>query len=123
MVSPNENGRDAVTDLKLELVAEGFEFPEGPIAMDDGSVILTEIKAQRLTRVTPDGKISTVAGTGTAGQSGDGGPATAATMRNPRGVAVDPNGTVIFSDSQMSITENVSNAGTTASGEIRAFRP
>ena len=27
-----------MTDLKLELVAEGFEFPEGPIAMDDGSV-------------------------------------------------------------------------------------
>ena len=41
--------------MDIELVAEGLEFPEGPIAMADGSVILTEIKGQRLTRVTPDG--------------------------------------------------------------------
>jgi gluconolactonase len=47
--------------MEIELVAEGFEFPEGPIAMADGSVILTEIKGQRLTRVTPDGKKETVA--------------------------------------------------------------
>ena len=38
-------------DLDLELVAEGLEFPEGPIAMADGSVILTEI-AGALTRVS-----------------------------------------------------------------------
>ena len=42
--------------MDIELVAEGFEFPEGPIAMADGSVILTEIKGQRLTRITPDGR-------------------------------------------------------------------
>jgi gluconolactonase len=41
--------------LDIELVTEGLEFPEGPIAMADGSVILTEIKGQRLTRVKPDG--------------------------------------------------------------------
>ena len=47
--------------MDLELVCEGLEFPEGPIAMADGSVILTEIKAQRLSRITPDGKRETVA--------------------------------------------------------------
>ncbi len=36
--------------MDMQLVAEDFEFPEGPIAMADGSVILTEIKGQRLTR-------------------------------------------------------------------------
>ena len=41
--------------MDFELVCEGLEFPEGPIAMNDGSVILTEIKGQRLTRVKPDG--------------------------------------------------------------------
>jgi gluconolactonase len=41
--------------MDLELAAEGLEFPEGPIAMADGSVILTEIKGQRLTRIGPDG--------------------------------------------------------------------
>jgi gluconolactonase len=47
--------------MDIELVCEGLEFPEGPIAMADGSVIFTEIKAQRLSRVTPDGKRETVA--------------------------------------------------------------
>ncbi len=36
--------------LSLEIVAEGLGFPEGPIAMDDGSIILVEIKRQTLTR-------------------------------------------------------------------------
>ena len=35
----------------FELIAEGLEFPEGPIAMPDGSIILVEIKRQTLTRV------------------------------------------------------------------------
>ena len=42
--------------MDFEVVAEGLQFPEGPIAMADGSVILTEIKARRLSHVTPDGK-------------------------------------------------------------------
>jgi gluconolactonase len=36
--------------LKLDIVAEGLGFPEGPIAMADGSVILVEIKRQTLSR-------------------------------------------------------------------------
>lgn len=35
----------------IEIIAEGLQFPEGPIAMPDGSVILVEIKRQTLTRV------------------------------------------------------------------------
>ena len=50
--------------MDFELVCEGLEFPEGPIAMRDGSVILTEIKGQRLTRVKPDGTKELVADTG-----------------------------------------------------------
>lgn len=42
-------------DLDIEIIAEGLQFPEGPIAMPDGSVILVEIKRQTLTRVSPDG--------------------------------------------------------------------
>lgn len=50
--------------MDIELVAEGLGFPEGPVAMADGSVILTEIKAARLTRIWPDGRRETVAETG-----------------------------------------------------------
>jgi gluconolactonase len=47
--------------MDVEIVAEGLQFPEGPIAMPDGSVILVEIKRQTLTRVTPDGRRETIA--------------------------------------------------------------
>lgn len=50
--------------MQLELVAEGLAFPEGPVAMADGSVILTEIRAGRITRIRPDGARETVAETG-----------------------------------------------------------
>ncbi len=47
--------------MDVEIIAEGLQFPEGPIAMPDGSVILVEIKRQTLTRVTPDGRRETIA--------------------------------------------------------------
>ncbi len=50
--------------MDLQLVAEGLQFPEGPIAMADGSIILTEIKAGVLSRITPDGKRTVFAETG-----------------------------------------------------------
>ena len=48
----------------MRIMAEGLAFPEGPIAMPDGSVILVEIAAGRLTRVKPDGSTEVVAETG-----------------------------------------------------------
>ena len=42
-------------------VAQGLRFPEGPVAMPDGSVILVEIAAGRVTRVDADGRIDVVA--------------------------------------------------------------
>jgi len=46
---------------ELEIVADGLRFPEGPVAMPDGSVILVEIAAGRITRVRPDGSKEIVA--------------------------------------------------------------
>ena len=45
----------------MRVLATDLEFPEGPVAMPDGSVILVEIRGQRLTRVYPDGRKETVA--------------------------------------------------------------
>jgi len=42
-------------------VASGLRFPEGPVAMPDGSVILVEIERQSLSRVTPDGRVHLIA--------------------------------------------------------------
>ena len=43
-------------------ITSGLKFPEGPIAMPDGSVILVEIMGQRLTRVYPDGRVAMLVG-------------------------------------------------------------
>lgn len=46
---------------QFETVADGLRFPEGPVVMPDGSVILVEIASGRITRVAPDGTKKTVA--------------------------------------------------------------
>ncbi len=54
----------SVEPSNLRTVTTGLKFPEGPIAMDDGSVVLTEIAAGRLTRCRPDGSTEVVAEVG-----------------------------------------------------------
>jgi len=45
----------------VTLMAEDLAFPEGPVAMADGSVLLTEIEGSRITRVAADGSVDVVA--------------------------------------------------------------
>lgn len=66
----------------------------------DGSLFITDQATNRIRRVAPNGIISTVAGTGVAGFSGDGGPATAAQLNSPFGLAVGPDGSLYILDSQ-----------------------
>jgi trimeric autotransporter adhesin len=61
--------------------------------------------------VTPGGRISTVAGSGHAGYSGDGGPATAAAMLGPMGIAVDATSNLYIADSLNNRVRVVSPAG------------
>jgi gluconolactonase len=63
---------------EIREVASGLEFPEGPIAMGDGSVLVVEIKRGTLTRVLPDGAKEIVAETG----------------GGPNGAAIGPDGKV-----------------------------
>ncbi len=51
----------AVIKPTLTQIASGLRFPEGPVAMPDGSVILVEIERRTLSRVTPDGRVRVVA--------------------------------------------------------------
>lgn len=68
--------------MDIELVAEGLRFPEGPIAMADGSIILTEIAASRLTRVHPDGRKEVLVETG----------------GGPNGAAIGPDGAIYITN-------------------------
>jgi gluconolactonase len=62
----------------MHLIAEGLRFPEGPIAMPDGSILLVEIERGTLSRVQPDGSVEVVA------ECGGG----------PNGAAIGPDGAV-----------------------------
>ncbi|CAM5370454.1 Virginiamycin B lyase [Streptomyces alboniger] len=63
--------------------------PLAVVVDSTGALYISEYGGHRIRKVSPDGTISTVAGTGTAGDSGDGGPATSAQLKHPRGLAVD----------------------------------
>lgn len=53
-----------MAELEFEVIAEGLKFPEGPIALPDGSVILVEIQRGTLTRVSKGGKTEVIANLG-----------------------------------------------------------
>ena len=89
--------------MDFELIAEDLLFPEGPIAMDDGSVILTEIKGQRLTRVWPDGRKEKVADV----------------PGGPNGAAIGPDGAIYITNNGGSF-EWLDNGGMTIPGPTPA---
>ncbi|WP_322778021.1 hypothetical protein [Frankia sp. Cas4] len=72
--------------------------PSGVAVDRTGTLYITDLASRRVRRVATDGTITTVAGTGTEGFSGDGGPATHAQLANPSGVAVDSTGTLYIAD-------------------------
>lgn len=71
---------------------------EGLAADRDGNVYIAEAQAHRVRQITPAGVIRTVAGTGVAGYSGDGGPAAQAQLASPYGLAVDGSGNLFIAD-------------------------
>jgi trimeric autotransporter adhesin len=70
------------------------------IAVDaEGNLYIADAGNNAIRKVNLSGELSTIAGTGTRGYSGDGGPATSAQLSNPWGVAVDKDGNVYIADS------------------------
>jgi sugar lactone lactonase YvrE/pimeloyl-ACP methyl ester carboxylesterase len=69
------------------------------VAVDtDGNLYIADHINHRIRKVTAGGLISTIAGNGTAGFSGDGGPATSAGLKSPSGVTVDTAGNIFIAD-------------------------
>ena len=86
--------------IDFDLITEGLEFPEGPVWMEDGSVIVTEVAAGRITRVLPDGRKHVVATPG----------------GGPNGLAVGPDGALYLCNNGGMICFNV-DGQTMTSGE------
>ncbi|PQJ11929.1 hypothetical protein CJD36_009050 [Flavipsychrobacter stenotrophus] len=72
--------------------------PIGVAVNSTGDLFIADAWNQRVRKVTPAGVITTVAGTGVAGFSGDGGSAVAAQFKNIYGIAINSNGNIIVSD-------------------------
>lgn len=78
--------------------AARLNVPQG-VALDaDGNVYIADSGNHRIRRVNTNGVINTIAGSGTRGFAGDGGPAFSAQLAAPQGVAVDPQGNVYIAD-------------------------
>jgi trimeric autotransporter adhesin len=80
----------------LPAVRATLSSPAGVTATPEGGFVFTE--SARIRRVDPSGRITTIAGTGTTSYTGDNGPATSAQIYFPTGVAVTPQGGVLFAD-------------------------
>ncbi|HUI57792.1 MAG TPA: protease pro-enzyme activation domain-containing protein [Bryobacteraceae bacterium] len=72
--------------------------PNGVAADSQGNLYIVDTGNQRIRKVDASGVITTVAGTGTAGYSGDGGAATGAEVSSPDGMAVDASGNLYIAD-------------------------
>ncbi|MGE5108591.1 MAG: hypothetical protein ACM3H8_13675 [Sphingobacteriales bacterium] len=86
-----------------------FDFPVNLVMDASGNLILAE--GQRIRKITAAGVVSTVAGNGTAGYSGDGGPATSAQLHAPQDVAIDAAGNIYVADDLNNVIRRITPAG------------
>lgn len=87
----------------------------------DGRVVFTDFLANRILRIDANGAITTVAGDGTSGFSGDGGAAVKAQLAFPTGLAMDSEGNLFVSDADNNRVRRISSNGkiTTVAGTGR----
>ncbi len=88
-----------------------LDSPQGVTVLPDGRVIIADSHNNRLRSITTNGVITTFAGNGASGYSGDGGPATAAKLSLPQGLSVTAGGAVIFADSNNQRVRMIDAAG------------
>jgi sugar lactone lactonase YvrE len=89
-----------------------LSFPQGVVVDAAGNLYIADINNHRVRKVSVSGTITTVAGNGTPGFSGDGGPATNAGLPEPYGVAVDAAGNLYIVDINNHRVRKVSVSGT-----------
>jgi uncharacterized protein (TIGR03437 family) len=76
-----------------------------------GDLFVVDQGNNRIREITPNNIISTVVGTGVAGYTGDGGPATTATLDVPTGIALDQAGNLYIADAGNSVVRRVTSTG------------
>src|SRR5262249_13763054 len=101
------------------LATDADLFGPGALAFDHaGNLYVADANNNRIRRIDAAGVITTVAGTGDMGPAGDGGPATAAQLFQPNGVALDTLGNIYIADTGNNLIRRIDSAGiiTTVAG-------
>ena len=88
-----------------------IDQPHGLAVAADGAVYVSLEAQHKVVRVGKDGLVQTVAGTGTAGATGDGGPATMATLASPLGLALAADGTLYIAERSNAVVRRVLPSG------------
>ena len=91
--------------------AAALSYPFGVTTDASGNVIIIDNGNNRIRKVTTAGIITTIAGNGSAGYSGDGGNATAAALNNISGIAYDASGNLLIADQNNNRIRKVTTAG------------
>lgn len=91
--------------------AAEINYPEGLAVDGSGNVYIADYNNDRIRKVTSAGIITTIAGTGAIGYTGDGGAATAAELNGPTGIAVDAAGNIYIADENNHRVRKISSAG------------
>jgi len=123
----------------IRTIAGGTEAGDGGRAADasirylqgvatdaTGNIYVSDADDHRLRRIDSSGRISTIAGNGLPGFSGDGGPATQARINTPYGLSVTPTGDIVFADLGNARVRKISRNGvieTLAGGGTKAIPP
>jgi uncharacterized protein (TIGR03437 family) len=111
-IADSGNGRVCrVTPAGIITTAAVLKGPYGVAVDATGNLYVADQDSNRIWKVTPTA-ITAVAGNGQVGSSGDGGPATAASLNGPWGVAVDAAGNLYIADTYNSRVRKVTPAGT-----------
>lgn len=95
----------------VKALESSFAFPCDVRLDSKGNIFVADLENHRIRKITRDGVVTTVAGTGVPGYSGDGGPALNAQLNSPWGILIDKDDNLLIADSNNDAIRKVGRDG------------